>query len=433
MSALLDAFRSGFDALPAALREAGDLGAARRAALDAALADGLPKARAERWKYTSLRALERRAFAPSADTASVDPAVLAHIPAPRLVFVNGRFDAGLSRSQTLPDGLILRPLSAQLAAGDARAVNFLARRFEAADDTFPRLNAALATEGALLRVEAGLRIEPPVHLVFIGTGAEADQAWHLRHLIELREGAELTVVEHHLAAGEHAHLINALCHVHLKPAARLTHLRLQDESGTATSLLRTDAALAGEAEYRRFDLELGAALSRHELNVSLQGRGARLLANGVLLADGRRHLDTRLGIDHAAPQTDCELTWRGLANERGRAVFHGGIEIRAGADGSSAALANKNLLLSEGAEIDTQPVLVIHADEVQAAHGATVGRLDPQALFYLRSRGLPLEAARALLTAAFCREPLQAVASGDLAEGVAKRLDAALARGEARA
>jgi Fe-S cluster assembly protein SufD len=431
MSALLDAFRSGFDALPAALREAGELGAARRAALESALADGLPKARAERWKYTSLRALERRSFAPSTDTASIDPALLAEIPSPRLVFVNGRFDAALSRTGALPDGLILRPLSGQLADGDARAVNFLARRFDAVDETFARLNAALATEGALLRVEAGLRIEAPVHLVFIGAPAAGDQAWHLRHLVELREGSELTVVEHHLAAGAHAHLGNALCHVHLKPAARLIHLRLQDEAEGATSLLRTDAVLASEAEYRRFDLELGAGLSRHELNVSLQGRGARLLANGVLLADGRRHLDTRLGIDHAAPETTCELTWRGLAGDRGRAVFHGGIEIRAGADGSEAMLANKNLLLSEGAEIDTQPVLLIHADEVKAAHGATVGQLDAQALFYLRSRGIPQAAARALLTAAFCREPLQAVASGGLAEALAVRLDAALARAEA--
>lgn len=431
MSALLDAFRIGFDALPPALREAGELGAVRRAALEAAFADGLPKARAERWRYTSLRALERRAFAPSGGSATVDPASIAAIPSPRLVFVNGRFDAALSRTEALPDGLILRPLSAQLAAGDARALDFLARRYEAADETFARVNAALATEGALLRVEAGVRVEAPVHLVFVGVTEEADQAWHLRHRVELCDGSELTVVEHHLAAGAHAHLVNALCHVDLKPAARLTHLRVQDEASGATSLLRTDAALASEAEYRRFDLELGAGLSRHELNVSLQGRGAKLLANGVLLAGGRRHLDTRLGIDHAAPETSSELTWRGLASGRGRAVFHGGIEIRAGADGSEAMLANKNLLLSEGAEIDTQPVLVIHADEVKAAHGATVGRLDPQALFYLRSRGIPLDAARALLTAAFCREPLLAVASGGLADALAARLEARLARAEA--
>src|SRR5690606_24334193 len=150
-----------------------------------------------------------------------------------------------------------------------------------------------------------------------------------------------------------------------------------------------DAVLARQAQYRRFDLELGAALSRHELNVRLEGDGARLLANGVLLGDGRRHVDTRLGIEHIARDTACELLWRGTASGRSKVVFHGGIGIRPGADGTDAMLSNKNLLLSADAEIDTQPVLVIDADEVQAAHGATVGQLDADAQFYLRSRGIP--------------------------------------------
>src|SRR3546814_10776194 len=141
-----------------------------------------------------------------------------------------------------------------------------------------------------------------------------------------------------------------------------------------------------------------------------------MVANGVLLAAGKRHLDTRLGIEHVARDTTCELTWRGIGAGRGRAVFHGGITIHEGADGSDANLSNKNLLLSEGAEIDTQPVLVIHADEVKAAHGATVGQLDPGAMFYLRSRGLPADDARRLLTVAFMREPLGVIAS-DRSEG----------------
>jgi Fe-S cluster assembly protein SufD len=176
------------------------------------------------------------------------------------------------------------------------------------------------------------------------------------------------------------------------------------------------------------DLELGAALSRHELNVRLEGEGAALTANGILFADGKRHLDTRLGIEHIARNTSCNLLWRGLGAGRGRAVFHGGIVIREGADGSNAKLSNKNLLLSAQAEIDTQPVLVIHADEVQAAHGATVGQLDPNALFYLRSRGLSEADARALLTAAFCREVLASIDDVALRESLTAMVDAHLAR-----
>ena len=411
MSALLESLAAGFE---------GD--GARRAALDAALRDGLPGPRTESWKYTSLRALERRAFAAAAPVA-VDPALLAAIPSPRLVFVNGRLDPALGDVSALPPTLRLQSLAQALADPDPRSANFMQRRFERADEVFARLNAALADDGVVLRLAENARLAMPLHLVFIGAPAP-DSAWHLRHFIELRRGAEATIVEHHIAAGAHAHLGNALAHVHLAAQARLTHLRIQDEAPGATLFARTDAVLAREAMYRRTDLELGGALSRHELNVRLEGERAMLQADGVLFADGRRHLDTRLGIEHIARDAASSLTWRGLGAGRSRAVFHGGIVIRAGADGSEAALSNRNLLLSESAEIDTQPVLEIHADEVKAAHGATVGQLDPISLFYLRSRGIPEAEARRLLTAAFCRE----IVAGVDDESLRTQLDAALER-----
>ena len=425
MSALLDSFATAFQALPT--REASGLRDSRRDALDAVLRDGIPHARVEAWKYTPLRSLERRAFtAPGEQPPAFDTALLAGIPAPRLVFVNGRFDAAHSDTAALPAGVSLQPLSQVLAQGDVRESNFLARRFDRADEIFARLNAALADEGAVLRADDDATSTAPVHLVFIGTAAEGDRAWHLRHLIELREGAALTVVEHHLGDRAHQHLGNSVMHVHLGQQATLQHARVQDEAEGATLFARTDAVLAKDARYERLDLELGAGLSRHELNVALHGNNAALHANGVLLATGKRHLDTRLGIDHVGRDTACELTWRGLGAGRAKAAFHGGILIREGADGTAAALSNKNLLLSQGAEIDTQPVLEIHADEVQAAHGATVGQLDTTALFYLRSRGVPADQARALLTAAFCRETLSVFADAALRESLTARLDAAL-------
>ena len=206
----------------------------------------------------------------------------------------------------------------------------------------------------------------------------------------------------------------------------LEHARIQSGSDGATAFLRTQATLQESAHYRRVDLELGGALSRHELNVQLVGDNARADANGVLLADGRRHLDTRLGIEHIARDTSSGLLWRGMATGRGRVVFHGGITIQAGADGTDAKLSNKNLLLAPNAEIDTQPVLVIHADEVEAAHGATVGQLDEEALFYLRTRGLSEREGRILLTEAFTREPLSAVEDPILREALEKQVVAKL-------
>lgn len=416
MSALLDSLAAGFSGSDA-----------RRAELDAALQAGLPGPRSEAWKYTSLRQLERRSFQPAPlAAADIDPALLADIPSPRLVFVNGRPSAAHSDVAALPAGVQVQTLSSALAAGDD-ALRFLGRRFERSEEIFARLNAALADEGVLVRVDDGVQVETPLQLVFISTAGDADLAWHHRHLIELRSGAALGVVEHHLAVGDAAHLGNTLVHVHLAQQAVLSHARVQADGARATVLLRTDAVLARDAQYRRVDLELGAALSRHELNVRLEGDNAQLTANGVLLGNGRRHVDTRLGIEHIARDTASEMVWRGVAANRSRVVFHGGIHIRAGADGTDANLSNKNLLLSADAEIDTQPTLVIDADEVKAAHGATVGQLDANALFYLRSRGLPAEQAQQLLSAAFCHEPLNML-DARLTEQLRRQLDLALAR-----
>lgn len=412
-SPLLESLAAGFS---------GD--AARRALLDAALRDGLPGPRSERWKYTPLRALDRRTFGVAAAAPAVDATLLADIPAPRVVFVNGRFDAALSRLDTLPDGI-------ELGAGTPDRIELPEATGDApvrpGDTVFARLNVALAESGVVLRAAAGAVAAQPVHLVFVGAPGGSDAlAWHLRHRIELGAGASLRVIEHHLADGAHRHLDTATVAISLAAGAQLEHARVQRAAEGATSFARTDAVLQADARYHRVDLELGGALSRHELNVRLEGERAALAAHGVLLANGRRHVDTRLGIEHVARDTNCELLWRGIGAGRGHVVFHGGITIHPGADGTDARLSNKNLLLSANAEVDTQPVLVIHADEVQAAHGATVGQLDANALFYLRARGVPLDEARQMLTAAFCREPLAAIEDPAVGDALLARLDAAL-------
>jgi Fe-S cluster assembly protein SufD len=425
MSALLDSLVAPFDTLP--LRDAAGLAPRRLDAIEALRRDGLPGSRVEAWKYTSLRPLERRAFAAPAGTPA-DPAWVAGIPAPRIVFVNGRHAASLSDLSGLADGLSVEPLSSALERGDAASSFDVA--LERFDRPFVRVNAALAIDGAVVTVAANTRVAAPLHIVTIGAPVGGDVASHLRHRFELGDGAGLTIVEHVIAAASHSNLATTVAQVALGAGARLVHARLQDEADGAQLFALTDAVLADDATYDRLDLELGAGLSRHELDIALPGARACANANGVLLANARRHLDTRLGIDHAGRDTRCELTWRGLAGGRARAAFHGGILIREGADGTAASLSNKNLLLSDSAEIDSQPVLVIHADEVQAAHGATVGQLDPTSLFYLRSRGIPAAEARSLLTAAFCRETLAVIDDGAVRDALTERLDAALARME---
>ena len=380
----------------------------RRENLAAFAATGLPSSRVEAWKYTALRAFAQKRFGlvdPAAPAPTVDSALasLPGIDGPRLVFVNGVFRAELSMLDALPAGLSLQPLAQALATQPDPLRFALSRHYQAAGDAFAQLNAALAGDGVVLRVAAGAKIAAPVQLVFIGAPAEMALAWHARNLIEVGQGAELLLVERHLGSAENAHLGNLVSDVTLQENARLTHVVLQSAASGSSLIRRSQLSLQRQAEAALYVLELGGALVRHDLTADLLGDGARLDTRGVFALRGRQHVDTQLVVHHRAKHTASDALWRGVADERSRGVFRGAIVVAEGADGTDAALSNKNLLLSAGAEIDSKPELEIYADEVKAAHGATVGQLDERALFYLRSRGIAQAEARSLLTAAFCR------------------------------
>ena len=407
------------------------LDAARRENREALAAGGLPDTRVEAWKYTALRALAQRSFASgdaNAQTRAVDPSILAlpGVHGPRLVFVNGVFRADLSALDSVPAGLTLQPLS-QALQGDPEPLRFaLSRHYRETGDAFARVNAASADDGVVLRVDANVKVVTPVQLLFVGAAAEVDLAWHARNVIELGEGAELTLVEQHVGSGEQVHLATLVSDIKLREGARLHHIVLQNAAIGANLIRRSGLRLHALAQATLHVLELGGALVRHDLQAELIGDGAQLDTRGVFMPHGRQHIDTQLAIRHQALNTTSSSNWRGVANDRARGVFRGAIVVAPGADGSDASLSNKNLLLSPSAEIDTKPELEIHADEVKAAHGATVGQLDERSLFYLRSRGIPQAEARALLTAAFCRAVLDDLPNEALREHLSAMLVAQL-------
>jgi Fe-S cluster assembly protein SufD len=387
---------------------------ARRENLEAFVAAGLPDTRVEAWKYTALRALSQRSFAAGdarATARTVDPAALAlpGLDGPALVFVNGVFRADLSGLEALPAGVSLLPLSRALADQPEPLRFALTRHYREPADAFARLNGAFAADGAVLRVAAGARPSLPLRLLFVGAPAEQDLAWHVRNLVELGEGAQVTLVEQHLGTGAQAHLGTQLAELTLHADAALHHVVLQQSDALSSLVRRSHYRLDARAQAHLHVLELGGALARHDLRAELVGDGAAFNTRGAFLPDGRQHMDTQLAIEHQARNTVSSSTWRGVAGGRGRGVFRGAIVVDSGADGTDAALNNKNLLLSPQAEIDTKPELEIYADEVKAAHGATVGQLDERALFYLRSRGIPGAQARTLLTAAFARAPFESL------------------------
>jgi Fe-S cluster assembly protein SufD len=397
------------------------LDAARRENLDAFADAGLPEGRNEAWKYTPLRALSQRAFALADRTVAaaiaIDPAryALPGVDGARLVFVDGTFRADLSVLDV--EGVELTPLSAALAANPEALRFALANRYRrGAADAFAHLNAALSTDGLVLRVTEGTVVGRPVHVVHVSSGAQAETAWHVRLLLEVGKDAAVDVVEHFVSAGDAVQLGTVVSDIALREGARLGLVMLQDASAATTLVRRGHVRVDAGAVATVHALELGGALVRHELHADLDGDGARFDSRGVFALAGRQHVDTQLEVRHKARDTASDALWRGVADGRSRGVFRGAIVVAEGADGADAALSNKNLLLSGMAEIDTKPELEIYADEVKAAHGATIGQLDERSLFYLRSRGIPLASARSLLTVAFCRAAMDSLPNDALRE-----------------
>lgn len=396
MSAFLQSQADAFAQLPASAST--QVKTWREQAMAQAQHVGFPHNKLERWKYAPLRALAGKSFTLANEAnPSIDVSQLP--PAPRAVFVNGRFHAGHSDTSAL-QGVIISHLHDVLKSGDDRRLNILGRQFNDLEAPFSSLNTALAQDGILIEIPENFQHETALHCVFISHG-QTLSSHYARHLIACAEHSQFTLIEHHYSDGTDSTMSNHFWHVHVKPHAVLNHARVQNLSTQALHFSRTDAVIAGHATYNRFDCDTGSHFTRHELNLDLQGVHAQALSGGVTWATNSSTLDTRLVAQHQAPNTQCQLLWRGLANDKAKSNFFGGIHIHQGADGSNASLSNKNLLLSPQAQINTQPALEIYADEVKAAHGATVGQLDQSAMFYLQSRGIPRVEAQQVLTQAF--------------------------------
>jgi len=417
-----DALPAGEQAGPGWLRELRAGAAARFRA------NGLPHRKVEAWKYVPVRVFENFQLGAAAAAANYEaPSALCEqavcfdlvdgVPAP----VRAERPAGLT---VLP-----------LADGIEQFAERLQPLFEAVETdgatrAFAALNTALARDGLVLHVAAGVDAGR-VLLRWVGSGAASDRLVPSRLFVLLEEGARLDLVEQFEGVGEAGSGLNVLCQAELAAAARLEHTRVQNQSAQAVLLTSMTVTQAADSRYVYRGFDLGARLARHELAVLLQGPGAEADLAGAYVLDGQRFVDNHVNVEHRAPGCRSEQLFRGVLGGRSRGVFNGRALIQPGADGSSVRQSNANLLLSPLAEMDTKPELEIYADEVEASHGATVGQLDETAVFYLRSRGLSEAAARRLLTAAFCRAVTDRVSGRGLAERIAERVDAAMPESEA--
>lgn len=424
----------------------------RQRAFERFAARGFPTTKHEEYRQTNLAQLQRQVFRLAAPpTAEVLAAASRFLDAqpetawegPRLVFVGGHFAPGLSRLGSLPAGLRAGSLAAAFAANGSApaALRHLEQLAGSANHSLADFNAAFLADGAWVEIAAGAQLAEPVHIVHLAAEGEARMA-HPRQLIVAGAGSQATVVESYYSLGAAAHLTNAVTEILAERGAQLEHARLQRENLAAFHLSAVFARQAADARLRAHALTFGGALTRNDVTAILDGPGAETVLNGLYAASGTQHMDNHTVLDHARPHGTSREYYRGILDGHATTAFRGLIVVRPDAQHTDAVQSDKNLLLSPDCSANSDPQLEIRADDVRCTHGATFGQIDEEALFYLRSRGVGVAAARSLLIFAFAAEALGRLAAGPLRQSLERELfsrwtglnrpeDAAEARGEA--
>jgi len=406
-------------AAPAWLHELREAGMACFAAL------GFPTTRHEDWKYTNIDPIASQAFvhangeAKSLTVGEIVTRSMADVDAPRLVFVNGIYAPEFSQVAALPQGLMVKSLGDFLKHDEQALTSQLGRHADAQRQPFVALNTAFLEDGAVISVSAGCRLEAPIYLVFVSTAGKEPVLSHPRTLILLGAGSEAKIVESYLGLGSGAYFCNAVTELVGDADAVIEHYRIQQESDTGFHVGSLEANLARGCQLTAHAVSLSGALVRNHVHVVLNGEGAECVLNGLYLADGKQHIDNFTEIEHAKPRARSLELYKGILGGSAHGVFNGKIIVHKDAQKSDARQTNKNLLLSADAVVNTKPQLEIYADDVKCSHGSTIGQMDGDALFYLRSRGLGVDQAKSLLSFAFASDVVGRIKI----ESLRKRLD----------
>lgn len=371
--------------------------------------NGFPAVKREAWRYTRLSPLTAQTVA-LAQPAEIDPAFIdAHRVdgAATMVFVNGFYDAGLSRLDDVPQGVRLTSLAAALAAGDGQAAGQLqAANSQDPDEALVALNTAFTGDGAVIVASSGASGDRPVQLLHVASGPGMT---HPRHLVVAEDGAVLSVVETYIGQDGAAYWTNAVAQITVGVGAKLDWVKYQGEAADAYHISAMRVRLEKEAAFDAYFFARGGAIGRDDIAVDVAGEGVRCGLNGVTLGRGKQSLTTLTSLDHAIAGSNSDQVFKSVLDEGAQGAFQGKVIVRQDAQQTQAHQSNKNLLLARTAEANTKPELEIFADDVACSHGATVGELDGEALFYLRSRGLDDATARRLLVEGFIAEIVERI------------------------
>jgi len=387
---------------------------------------GFPSRNDEEWRFTDVRPIAEIPFGPAADGTDAAAALseFTFEGIAQIVFVNGRYRPELSTIGELPAGAKILPLSDALRSNASLLEPHLGRYAEFEHAPFVALNTALFDEGAFVYVPRGVVIEQPIHLLYIAT--ESNSGSYPRTLIVAEENSQATLVESYAGTADAVYFTNAVTEVVLGERANVDHYKLQRESDNAYHIAQMNVRLKRSSVFSSHSVTFGGAITRNDVSAVLADEHIECTLNGLYLGDGKRVVDNHTSIDHAMPNCNSHETYKGILDGHSRGVFNGKIFVRQDAQKTDAKQTNRTLLLSDDAQINTKPQLEIFADDVKCTHGATVGQLNENQLFYLRARGIPLEDAKALLVYAFASDIVSRIKVEPVREALDEQLLARL-------
>lgn len=411
-------------------------GSVRREAIGRFAELGLPTTKLEDWKFTSVAPIAKINFEP----ATSEPVVLTReelIESPlasiafatdchRLVFVNGRFSGELSSIGDLPSGARITSLGEAMRAGTPAIESHLARYASYTDQAFVALNTAFMREGAFVEIPDGELLDKPVHIVFAAARTSGPVVSYPRNLIVAGKGSQLRIIESYVDLSNGIYLTNAVTEIVAGENAVVEHYKLQDESEAGFHIGTVQVNQARNSNFTGHSVTLRGELIRNNVTAVLNGEGIECSLNGLYLTGGRQHVDNHTVIDHAKPHGASRELYKGILDGKSSAVFNGSIVVRKDAQKTDARQSNKNLLISEEATINSKPQLEINADDVKCTHGTSIGHLDLDSLFYLQSRGIDLDDARAILTFGFANDVLGRMKVEEVRAGLEQALLARL-------
>jgi Fe-S cluster assembly protein SufD len=388
----------------------------RKAGISSFADQGFPTLKDEDWRFTNIAPIAKLNFSLAgqvavngAESKVIDDSAFTKLPGHRLVFVNGFFSAQLSHIKPVTGGVRIENLASTLANDSALIEKHLGKYAQTTGNAFAALNQAFFTDGAFIFVPQGVEVAEPVQLIYISSAKNSGEAILPRNLIVAEANSKLTVVESYLSTSDVAYLTNAVTEILASDNAVVEHVKLQDESASAYHI----ATIAGEfgraSQVNVHSFALGAKLSRNNIRTKLAGEGLECVLNGLYLTKDEQLADHHMIVEHAQPHCASHEYFNGILDDKSKGVFHGRILVQEIAQKTDAKQTNKNLLLSDNATADTKPQLEIYADDVKCTHGATIGQLNDESIFYLRSRGMSLDTAKQMLIHAFAGEIIERI------------------------